>query len=110
MTAVASAERADLGWSFIDLKSWALEAVADPPAGDPFIAGRRALHLGDGSVTAGALRLQPGFGQAQAAAGIVRVPGQAGEPFEHRLALRDRDPGPTVLDDDLRPLGGATRR
>lgn len=63
MTAVATAKQADLSWSFIDLKSWALEAVADPAAGDPFIAGRRALHLDDGPVTAGALQLRPGHGQ-----------------------------------------------
>ena len=77
MTAIASAERADLAWSFVDLKSWALEAVADPPAGDPFIAGRRALHLDDGPVTAGALRLRPGHGQ---------VAGQAADEFLHVVA------------------------
>lgn len=77
MTLVASAERADLRWSFIDLKSWALDAVADSPAGDPFIAGRRALHLDDGPVTAGALRLRPGAGQ---------VAGQAADEFLHVVA------------------------
>jgi len=77
MTAVASAERAEVRWSFIDLKSWALEAVADSPAGDPFIAGRRAVHLGDGPVTAGALRLWPGQGQ---------VAGQPADEFLHVAA------------------------
>jgi len=79
MTAVASANRADLRWSFIDLKSWALEAVADSPAGDPFIAGRRTLHLDDGPVTAGALLLRPGAGQ---------VAGQVADEFLHVVAGR----------------------
>lgn len=77
MTPVASAKRPDLRWSFIDLKSWALDAVADSPAGDPFIAGRRALHLDDGPVTAGALHLRPGAG---------RVAGQAADEFLHVVA------------------------
>jgi uncharacterized cupin superfamily protein len=77
MTPVTSAERAHLRWSFIELKSWALDAVTDSPAGDPFIAGRRALHLDDGPVTAGALRLGPGAGQ---------VAGQAADEFLHVVA------------------------
>ena len=77
MTTVATASRADTSGSFIDLKRWALEAVADATAGDPFIAGRRALHLDDGPVTAGALRLRPGDGQ---------VAGQPADEFLHVVA------------------------
>jgi uncharacterized cupin superfamily protein len=77
MTAVARAQRADVSWSFIDLKSWALRAVADPIAGDPFIAGRRPLYLGDGPVTAGALQLRAGEGQ---------VAGQPVDEFLHVVA------------------------
>ena len=77
MTAMPKAKGADLAWSFIDLKTWALGAVRDLTAGDPFIAGRRALDLGEGPVTAGALRLPPGEGQ---------VAGQAADEFLHVAA------------------------
>lgn len=69
----------ELGWSFIDLKAWALAAVGDDPVGDPFIGGRRRLDLGPGPVTAGAIRLAPGEG---------RVDGQPADAFF--LALTGR--------------------
>ena len=66
----------ELGWSFIDLKAWAL---GEEPVGDLFIEGRRRLDLGPGPVTAGAMRLAPGEG---------RVVGQPADEF--LLALTGR--------------------
>jgi len=72
MKHVALEAEPELGWSFIDLRAWALGLVWDDPLGDPFNEGGRQLDLGPGPVTAGAIRLAPGEG---------RVVGQPADEF-----------------------------